>query len=151
MRTAASKIGTPDSVANAIAGARADGRSLAMATGSFAILHAAWVDHLAAARRSADLLVVVVNEGGPHAAGAGAVSTEDRALVVAALRDVDHVIVAATEATPALLRRLRPDVFYPGSAPDEDALEALRSCGGRIADSGDPEGETLRLVERLRR
>jgi bifunctional ADP-heptose synthase (sugar kinase/adenylyltransferase) len=144
VRTAASKLVAAEAHA-AMAEAHAAGKRVALASGEFALLHQATVEHLAAARREADLLVVVVHDDGPPL-----VPANDRAIVVAAMRDVDQVLVSPRHTLPELLRRLRPDVYAPGSVPEETEVEAVRSYGGRILHTGDPDDETRRLMERLR-
>ena len=78
----------------------------------------------------------------------------DRALVVAALKDVDHVLVFEEDDVKAVLRALRPDVhckgtdYTPDTVPERDVV---REYGGRVAIVGDPKDhDTSRLLERLR-
>lgn len=119
---------------------------MALASGTFTFLQAATLDHLAAARCEADILIVAVLEDGAPAV----VPEGDRAIVIAAVRDVDHVVVTRSAAVPELLRRLRPDVYAPATTPDEATADAVAEYGGRILDSSDSESATLRLLERLR-
>jgi bifunctional ADP-heptose synthase (sugar kinase/adenylyltransferase) len=148
MRTAASKLKQPDAAAAIVARAHAAGERVAVAAGSFALLHRPWIEALAAARAGAELLVVIVRDDGTRDTEA-ILPVEDRALLVAALRDVDHVLAARAEDVPGLLYRLRPDVYVPSeSVPGE--VEVVRSYGGGIVSPGDPEGETRQLLERLR-
>jgi bifunctional ADP-heptose synthase (sugar kinase/adenylyltransferase) len=149
VRTAAAKIGRPDEVSQAVARAHAAGVRVAVACGRFPILHDPWVRALAAAKAAAERLVVIVTA---DRTAVPLLPDEDRALLVAALRDVDHVLVAYVTDVPSLLLRLRPDVYFPCAAaalPDE--AEVVQGYGGRIVSSGDLEGETGRLLERLRK
>jgi bifunctional ADP-heptose synthase (sugar kinase/adenylyltransferase) len=147
MRTAESKLAGTEATAEAVARAHAAGTRVAVAAGSFALLHRPWIEAVAAARAEAGVLVAIVRADGP--AGTDVLPAEDRALLVAALRDVDHVLVARAEDVPGLLFRLRPDVYFASeSVPGE--TEVVRSYGGSIVSPGDPEGETRRLLERLR-
>jgi bifunctional ADP-heptose synthase (sugar kinase/adenylyltransferase) len=149
VRTAASKIGRPDEVSQAVARAQAAGARVAVARGRFPILHAPWVRALATAKAAAELLVVIVTADRTAVA---LLPDEDRALLVAALRDVDQVLVADAADVPSLLLRLRPDVYFPCAvAAVSDEAEAVQSYGGRLVFSGDLEDETGRLLERLRK
>ena len=87
-------------------------------------------------------------------AGRPVMPAEDRALVVAALRSVDHVLVFEEDDVARLLLELRPDVhckgtdYTPETVPERDVV---RSYGGRIAIVGDPKDhDTRRLLERIR-
>ena len=97
MRKARSKIGTLAEVKERVEAARSAGRTVALANGCFDVLHAGHVRYLAGARAEADVLVVGVNGDasvrrlkGP---GRPLLPEDDRALVVAALACVDHVLV----------------------------------------------------------
>jgi rfaE bifunctional protein nucleotidyltransferase chain/domain len=158
LRTAASKVGSLDAVRAAVEAARAAGRTVALANGCFDVLHVGHVRYLQGARAEADVLVVGVNadesvrrlkgEGRPVAPAA------DRALVVAALRCVDHVVVFDEPDVGHLLRTLRPDVhckgtdYTPETVPERDVV---RAYGGRVAIVGDrKDHDTTKLLERLR-
>jgi rfaE bifunctional protein nucleotidyltransferase chain/domain len=159
MRAAAEKVETIDAAAAAVEAARATGRTIAFANGCFDVLHVGHVRYLAGAKAEGDVLVVGVNgdtsvrelkgEGRP------VMPEEDRALLVAALRVVDHVVVFHEPTVTTLLQRLRPDVhckgtdYTPETVPERDIV---RAYGGRVAIVGDPKNHDTRvLLERLRR
>lgn len=159
MRPAAAKVGTIDEVAAAVQAARAAGRVVAFANGCFDVLHVGHIRYLAGARAEGDVLVVGVNGDlsvrrlkGPDRP---VMPEADRALLVAALRVVDHVVVFHEDDVKALLLRLRPDVHCKGTDYTVDTVperEVVRGYGGRIAIVGDPkEHDTRVLLERLRR
>jgi rfaE bifunctional protein nucleotidyltransferase chain/domain len=99
--------------------------------GCFDLLHAGHVASLRAARRLGDALVVCVNSDesvrrlkGPDRPLIPAV---DRCRVLAALEDVDAVVVFDEDTPDAVLRRLRPDIWakggdYAGSELPEAAV-----------------------------
>jgi rfaE bifunctional protein nucleotidyltransferase chain/domain len=138
--------------------ARAQGRTVALANGCFDLLHVGHVRYLAGARAEADVLVVGVNAD-PSVArlkgpGRPVMPAEDRALMVAALRSVDWVVVFEEDDVARLLLELRPDVhckgtdYTPETVPERDVV---RSYGGRVAIVGDPKShDTRRLLERIR-
>ena len=158
MRTAASKVRTRDEVRARVAQARAEGRTVALANGCFDLLHVGHVRYLQGARAEADVLVVGVNADASvrrlKGEGRPLMGESDRALLVAALRCVDHVVVFAEDDVGALLLDLRPDVhckgtdYTPDTVPERDVV---RSYGGRVAIVGDPKDhDTSRLLERVR-
>ena len=158
MREAASKLGSLDDVRERVAAARRAGRSIALANGCFDVLHVGHVRYLDGAAAEADVLVVGVNadasvrrlkgEGRPVMAAA------ERALLVAALRSVDHVVVFEEDDVSRLLLALRPEVHCKGTDYTADSVperEVVRSYGGRVAIVGDPkQHDTRALLARIR-
>ena len=158
MRSARSKIATIEEVKGRVEQDRRVGRTVALANGCFDVLHVGHVRYLAGASAEADVLVVGVNGDdsvrrlkGP---GRPLMPEGDRAVMVAALRSVDHVVVFPEDDVGALLLALRPDVHCKGTdyAPDTvPEREVVRSYGGRVAIVGDPKDhDTRRLIERVR-
>jgi rfaE bifunctional protein nucleotidyltransferase chain/domain len=159
MRAAESKIGDLAAVARRVAEARAAGRSIALANGCFDVLHVGHVRYLRGARAEADVLVVAVNGDASvrrlKGEGRPAMPEADRATVVAALRDVDHVVLFDDDDVSAVIRALRPDVHCKGTDYTADTVperEVVRAHGGRVAIVGDPKDhDTRALLRRLRR
>ncbi len=158
MRTAASKVGSLDEVAERVRAARAAGRTVALANGCFDVLHAGHVRYLHGARAEADLLVVGVNGDASvrrlKGEGRPVLAEGDRAILVAALRDVDHVVVFAEDDVTGLIVALRPDVHCKGTDYTTETVPeraVVRSYGGRVAIVGDPKDhDTRKLIARLR-
>jgi D-glycero-beta-D-manno-heptose 1-phosphate adenylyltransferase len=157
-RLARAKIATLEDASRVVAAARAQGRTVALANGCFDLLHVGHVRYLAGARAEADLLVVGVNGdssvGRLKGPGRPLLPAEDRALLVAALRSVDLVVVFEEDNVTRLLLTLRPDVHCKGTDYTEDTVperDVVRSYGGRVAIVGDPKDhDTRKLIERLR-
>jgi D-glycero-beta-D-manno-heptose 1-phosphate adenylyltransferase len=157
-RKAESKIGPLHVVLAQIGEARAAGKTVALANGCFDVLHVGHVRYLRGAKAEADVLVVGVNgdasvrrlkgEGRPVLAEA------DRAILVAAQRAVDHVIVFHEDDVSDLLHALRPDVHCKGTDYTAETVperEVVRSYGGRVAIVGDPKDhDTRKLIARIR-
>jgi D-glycero-beta-D-manno-heptose 1-phosphate adenylyltransferase len=158
MRTASSKIGTLDEVRARVEQARAAGRTVALANGCFDVLHVGHVRYLEGARAEADVLVVGINGDGSVRRLKGparpVLPEHDRALLVAALRCVDHVLVFHEDDVGALLLALRPDVHCKGTDYTAETVperEVVRSYGGRVAIVGDPkQHDTRALLARIR-
>ena len=158
MRTALSKIGALEEVHRQVETARGAGRTVALANGCFDVLHVGHVRYLAGARAEADVLVVGVNgdESVRRLKGAGrpVLPAADRALLVAGLRSVDHVLVFEEDDVSRLLLALRPAVhckgtdYTPETVPERDVV---RSYGGRVAIVGDAKAhDTRALLARIR-
>jgi rfaE bifunctional protein nucleotidyltransferase chain/domain len=158
MRTARSKIAPLAEVRLRVGETKAAGRTVALGNGCFDILHVGHVRYLQAARAEADALVVGVNADasvrrlkGP---GRPILPAEERALLVASLRAVDHVVLFEEDDVRGLLLALRPDVhckgtdYTPETVPERDVV---RSYGGRVAIVGDPKDhDTRNLIARIR-
>ncbi len=158
MRTARGKIGTLAEVREHVEAARAAGRTIALANGCFDVLHVGHVRYLAGAKAEADILVVGVNGDAAVTRLKGPsrpiLAEDDRAILVGALRAVDHVVVFHEDDVKQLLLTLRPDVhckgtdYTPETVPERDVV---LSYGGRIAIVGDAKGhDTRALIARLR-
>ena len=159
MRLARAKIGGLDEIRERIAAERTAGRSVALANGCFDILHAGHVRYLEGARLEAERLVVGVNGDDSvrrlKGAGRPIMPAADRALLVAALRCVDHVVVFEEDDVGQLLLALKPEVhckgtdYTPETVPERDVV---RSYGGRVAIVGDAKRhDTRALIEKIRK
>jgi rfaE bifunctional protein nucleotidyltransferase chain/domain len=158
VRRAADKVGTLDEVRARVEEARARGCTVALANGCFDVLHVGHVRYLEGARGEADVLVVGVNGDASvrrlKGEGRPVLPAPDRAVLVAAVRAVDHVVVFEEDDVARLLLALRPDVhckgtdYTPETVPEKDVV---RSYGGRVAIVGDPKRHDTRvLLERIR-
>ncbi len=152
------KIASLPIVGERVSGARSSGYRIALANGCFDVLHVGHVRYLNAARDQADQLVVAVNGDasvrrlkGP---GRPVMPSAERALLVAALRCVDHVLVFEEDDVGRVLRELRPDVHCKGTDYTVDSVperDVVASYGGRVAIVGDPKDhDTRALLARMR-
>jgi rfaE bifunctional protein nucleotidyltransferase chain/domain len=134
-----------------VAGASA--RRVVLANGCFDPLHVGHVRYLSDAKRHGDLLVVAVNDdaGARRLKGEGrpVVPADERARLVAALADVDAVIVFGDDDVVRILTELRPQVHAKGTdytvetVPERAA--ALR-LGVETVIAGDPKTHASREV-----
>jgi rfaE bifunctional protein nucleotidyltransferase chain/domain len=113
------------------------------------------VRYLHAAKQLGGRLIVAVNsdastrtlkgEGRPHVPG------DERAEILAALRDVDAVTVFDALDVTELIRMLRPDIHAKGTDYTEENVperDVVIACGGRVAIVGDPKDHsTTDLLE----
>jgi rfaE bifunctional protein nucleotidyltransferase chain/domain len=137
---------------------RAAGRTMAFANGCFDVLHVGHIRYLAGAASEADRLIVAVNNDasvrGLKGEGRPLMDEAARAEMVAALRDVDYVVLFGDRSVDRLLQEIKPDVHCKGTdytvetVPERDTVIAY---GGRIAIVGDPKDHSTRdLVAKLR-
>ena len=120
------------------------------------MLHVGHIRYLRAAKELGGRLVVAVNSDASVRAlkGAGRPRVPDleRAEVLAALADVDAVVVFGGLDVRELIRLLRPDVHAKGTDYTVDNVperDVVIECGGRVAIVGDPKDHST--TEMLRR
>jgi phosphoheptose isomerase len=136
---------------------RRAGRTVVWTNGCFDLLHAGHIHSLGAARQLGDVLVVGVNadESVHRLKGDGRpiVPAEQRAQVLAALQDVDYVVVFEEDTPEEALRRLRPEVHTKGedyAGRDIPERSVVESYGGHIELLPMLPGvSTTALVERI--
>jgi rfaE bifunctional protein nucleotidyltransferase chain/domain len=152
------KILSQDQLLGVREGLRAQGKSLVFTNGVFDLLHVGHVRYLAAARSLGDALVVAINsdrtvrvlkdEGRPLT------SEDERAEILAALRQVDYVTIFDDVSPRSLIGKLLPDVLVKGGdyALDEiHGREEVEAAGGRTVSLPFVEGaSTSVIIERMR-
>jgi D-glycero-beta-D-manno-heptose 1-phosphate adenylyltransferase len=159
MRHASSKIVTRESLRDKLAEHKQRGQRIVFANGCFDTLHVGHVRYLDGARREGDILVVGVNADssvcnlkGP---GRPILDENARALLVAALRAVDYVILFSEPSVDSLLDDLRPHVHAKGTDYTmENVPERATAAriGIRVAIVGDPKDHSTRgLLESVRK
>jgi rfaE bifunctional protein nucleotidyltransferase chain/domain len=135
------------------------GKRIVFANGCFDILHVGHVRYLAGARAEGDVLIVGVNADfgatGLKGPGRPVLDERARALLVAALRVVDYVLIFPESNVEMLLVELRPDVHAKGTdytaetVPEKATADRL---GIRVAIVGDPkEHSTRELLQTARK
>lgn len=135
---------------------RRDGEHIVLANGNFDLLHVGHVRYLQGAKALGGKLIVAINsdESVQTLKGAGrpVMPAEERAEIVAALADVDAVVIFPELDVRALVREVRPDIQAKGtdytieSVPERDTVEA---CGGHVAIVGDPKNHSTTEIIRL--
>ena len=149
---------TESELVDAVARDRAAGRTLAFANGCFDLLHVGHVRYLQSAAAEGDRLIVAVNDDASVATlkgeGRPVQPAADRAELIAALRDVDYVVVFGDPTVERLLRLLKPDVHCKGTDYTVDSVPeraVVLAYGGRTAIVGDPKQHNTReLLARIR-
>ena len=119
---------------------RRAGERVTLANGCFDLVHVGHIRYLRAARDLGGKLVVAVNSDASvralKGAGRPVMPADERAEILAALADVDAVVIFPEKDVRAIIREIRPDFqakgtdYTPESVPERDEVEA---CGGRVA------------------
>ena len=151
------KILSRDELRERVAEWRRSGARITLANGCFDLLHVGHVRYLHAARELGGKLVVALNSDASVRALKGAgrplMPAEERAEILAALADVDGVVIFPENDVRAIIREICPDFHAKGtdytaeSVPERDEVEA---CGGRVAIVGDPKDHSATEIIRSR-
>jgi len=136
---------------------RAAGESLTLANGGFDLLHVGHVRYLHAAKQLGGRLIVAVNsdESMRSLKGQGRpmIPAEERAEIIAALADVDAVVIFPEPDVRRLIHEIQPDIHAKGTdytvetVPERDEVLAY---GGRVAIVGDPKDHSSTEIIRSR-
>jgi D-glycero-beta-D-manno-heptose 1-phosphate adenylyltransferase len=136
---------------------RRAGERIILANGNFDLLHVGHVRYLRGAKALGGKLVVAINSDESVRAlkgdGRPVMPAEERAEIVAALADVDAVVIFSELDVRALIREIRPDIQAKGtdytveSVPERDAVAEY---GGRVAIVGDPKDHSTSATIRSR-
>jgi D-beta-D-heptose 7-phosphate kinase/D-beta-D-heptose 1-phosphate adenosyltransferase len=153
------KIKGREEIKQIVEDARSRGQTVAFTNGCFDLLHLGHVELIRHAGRQADLLVVATNTDrstkelkGPDRP----INTEDvRTRILAALSDVDYVVLFDEKSVLPLIKELRPDVLVKGGDYGKEGVvghDFVESYGGRVELAPRVEGlSTTELVERIAR
>lgn len=130
---------------------RAEGRRIVLANGCFDLLHVGHIRYLRAARQLGDVLFVGVNSDAAVARlkgpGRPLMPAAERAEILAALRDVDHVVIFEQDTADELVARLRPHVHAKGTDYTEQSVPERATAGrvgARVAIAGDDKTHSTR-------
>ncbi len=136
---------------------RRSGDRVVLANGNFDLLHVGHVRYLRGAKELGGKLVVAINSDESARAlkgeGRPVMPAEERAEIVAALADVDAVVIFSELDVRALIREIRPDIQAKGtdytaeSVPERDAVAEY---GGRVAIVGDAKDHSTSEIIRSR-
>ncbi len=136
---------------------RRAGEKVTLANGCFELLHVGHIRYLHAARELGGKLVVAVNSDDSVRAlkgeGRPLMPANERTEILAALADVDAVVIFGEKDVRAIVREIRPDFHAKGTdyavdtVPERDEVEA---CGGRVVIVGDPKNHSSSEIIRAR-
>jgi rfaE bifunctional protein nucleotidyltransferase chain/domain len=134
---------------------RKSGERITLANGCFDVLHVGHVRYLRAAKELGGKLIVAVNsddsvrtlkgDGRPH------MPENERAEILAALADVDAVVVFSEPDVRALIREVHPDIQAKGTdytAENVPERDVVAEFGGRVQIVGDPKDHSATEILR---
>jgi D-glycero-beta-D-manno-heptose 1-phosphate adenylyltransferase len=133
------------------------GERIVLANGNFDLLHVGHVRYLRGAKQLGGKLVVAINSDESVRAlkgeGRPVMPAEERAEIVAALGDVDGVVIFSELDVRALIREIRPDIQAKGTDYTVDSVperDAVAEYGGRVAIVGDSKDHSTSEIIRSR-
>jgi rfaE bifunctional protein nucleotidyltransferase chain/domain len=154
----AQKILSRDALRERVAEWRRDGEQVILTNGCFDLLHVGHIRYLRGAKALGGKLIVAINADDSvrqiKGEGRPLMPAAERAEIVAALSDVDAVVIFDEPDVCALIREIRPDVQAKGtdytreSVPERDEVLA---GGGRVEIVGDAKNHsTTDYLEHLK-
>lgn len=136
---------------------RQAGDPITLANGGFDLLHVGHVRYLRGAKALGGRLVVAINSDESVRAlkgeGRPLMPAEERAEIVAALADVDAVVIFPELNVRAIIREIRPDIQAKGTDYTADSVperDAVAEYGGRVAIVGDAKDHSTSEIIRSR-
>lgn len=132
---------------------RSAGERITLANGCFDLLHVGHIRYLRAAKELGGKLVVAVNSDGSvqklKGAGRPIMPADERAEILAALADVDAVIIFPENDVRAIVREIRPDFHAKGTDYTAETVperEEVEHCGGSVVIVGDPKNHSASQI-----
>ena len=136
---------------------RRAGERITLANGNFDLLHVGHVRYLHGAKMLGGKLVVAINSDDSVRAlkgeGRPVMPESERAEIVAALADVDAVVIFPETEVRAIIREIRPDVQAKGTDYTADSVperDTVAEYGGRVEIVGDPKDHSTSEILRTR-
>ena len=136
---------------------RRTGERVTLANGNFDLLHVGHVRYLRGAKALGGKLVVAINSDSSvrvlKGEGRPVMPENERAEIVAALSDVDAVVIFSELDVRAIIREIRPDVQAKGTDYTADSVperDTVAECGGRVEIVGDPKDHSTTEIIRSR-
>jgi rfaE bifunctional protein nucleotidyltransferase chain/domain len=136
---------------------RRAGERIVLANGNFDLLHVGHVRYLRGAKELGGKLVVAINSDASVRVLKGEarpiMPEEERAEIVAALSDVDAVVIFPELDVRALIQELRPDIQAKGTDYTAETVperDVVGEYGGRVAIVGDAKDHSTSEIIRSR-
>ena len=136
---------------------RREGEGITLANGNFDLLHVGHVRYLHGAKVLGGKLVVAINSDASvrqlKGEGRPIMPESERAEIVAALADVDAVVVFPELDVRAIIREIHPDVQAKGTDYTADSVperDTMAEHGGRVEIVGDPKDHSTTEIIRSR-
>jgi D-glycero-beta-D-manno-heptose 1-phosphate adenylyltransferase len=128
-------------------------KTVVFGNGCFDLIHVGHVRYLRGAKALGDVLVVGLNSDvsvrSLKGVGRPLMPQEERAEILAALTDVDYLVIFDDLTVERLLRILQPHIHCKGTDYTEETIperDIVQSYGGRVAIAGDPKDHSTRFL-----
>ena len=136
---------------------RRAGERITLANGGFDLLHVGHVRYLIGAKALGGRLVVAINSDESVRAlkgeGRPVMPADERAEIVAALADVDAVVIFSELNVREIVREIHPDIQAKGTDYTADTVperDAVAEYGGRVEIVGDAKDHSSSEIIRSR-
>jgi rfaE bifunctional protein nucleotidyltransferase chain/domain len=136
---------------------RRAGERITLTNGNFDLLHVGHVRYLRGAKALGGKLVVAINSDESvrtlKGAGRPIMPAGERSEIVAALADVDAVVIFPELDVRAIIREIRPDIQAKGTDYTADSVperDVVAEYGGRVEIVGDPKDHSTSEIIRSR-
>jgi rfaE bifunctional protein nucleotidyltransferase chain/domain len=136
---------------------RRAGERITLTNGGFDLLHVGHVRYLRGAKALGGRLVVAINSDESVRAlkgeGRPIMPAAERAEIVAALADVDAVVIFPELDVRAIIREIRPDIHAKGTDYTADSVperDTVAEYGGRVEIVGDTKDHSTSEIIRSR-
>jgi rfaE bifunctional protein nucleotidyltransferase chain/domain len=137
---------------------RRNGEQVVLANGCFDLLHVGHVRYLSGAKSLGGRLIVGMNSDASvrrlKGEGRPLMPADERAEIIAALADVDAVVIFDEPDVRVLIRELHPEIQAKGTDYTRDSVperDEVLAYGGRIEIVGDPKNHsTSSFLGRMR-
>jgi D-glycero-beta-D-manno-heptose 1-phosphate adenylyltransferase len=157
LNTQANKLLSRDELRRRAEEWRRNGETITLANGCFDLLHVGHVRYLHAAKNLGGRLIVAINSDDSvrklKGEGRPLMPAQERAEILAALADVDAVVIFSEPDVRGLIRELRPNIHAKGtdytSATVPERVVVVE-CGGRVEIVGDPKDHSVSEIIRSR-
>lgn len=134
---------------------RSVGEQITLANGAFDLLHVGHVRYLRGAKALGGKLVVAINsDQSVHTLkgeGRPIIPADERAEIVAAVADVDAVVIFPELDVGAIIREIHPDIHAKGTDYTADSVperDLVIEYGGRVEIVGDPKDHSTSEIVR---
>jgi rfaE bifunctional protein nucleotidyltransferase chain/domain len=151
------KILSREALRNRVKQWRHEGERITLANGGFDLLHVGHVRYLQGAKALGGKLVVAINsDESVHTLkgiGRPIMPAEERAEIVAALADVDAVVIFPELDVRPIIREISPDIHAKGTDYTADSVperDVIAEYGGRVEIVGDAKDHSTSEIIRTR-
>lgn len=157
MSATSNKIVNREELQRRVKGWRAAGDKVTLANGCFDVLHVGHIRYLHAAKELGGKLIVAINSDDSVRKLKGdsrpLMPANERAEILAALADVDAIVIFSEPDVRAVVREIRPDIHAKGTDYSKESVpegDTVIGCGGRVEIVGDPKDHSAsELIRRM--